>query len=521
MTTAADRRPVVVSLTPLPLSADSRTLKQVVSVHRLGFRSIVLEGQKSQLARADVPIELISSLETPKASPVEVRQIEVRQSAHETASSAPCPDCAPNPHRGAALLKLRDSRLGSFLRPLPGMRAIARVLVPGLDRLNSAIVSARKSGAIVAFTKIAFRGVIDAIIGTLKRVAGLAANQLPAWAFYHPTLFVRHLGTYLNRYVFSVLAVTPRADIYYLHAFYQFPAVWILCLRYRAKMIYDAHDFYSQLEDDGSLSSFWKNWVLPFERFVERLCVRFADDVVTVNDGIADLMRKRFGRDPIILRNAHDPRLDRAPAGTIREAIGLPADAFLVVSIGNWKPGMAMAQMFDALSKLPRKVHLAFLGAGYPPLDEAINSRGIDGRVHVVPPVLPQEVVPFIKSADASVVLYYGKSINYQNALPNRFFQSIAAKLPLVYPDLTEMRRLADRYQVGLLADPQHPDQIEAALRVLIDNPEQRIALRKNLDLASGELCWEREERVLRALLHQHLGIADESCSETTKAAVH
>jgi hypothetical protein len=123
--------------------------------------------------------------------------------------------------------------------------------------------------------------------------------------------------------------------------------------------------------------------------------------------------------------------------------------------------------------------------------------------------VLPQEVVPFIASADASVVLYFGKSVNYQNALPNRFFQSIAAKLPLVYPDLNEIRRLADRYGVGIKADPQKPAEIESAIRALIEDNHRRDEIRKNLLVASRELCWEGEEQVLRGLLNRHLGRAE------------
>jgi glycosyltransferase involved in cell wall biosynthesis len=334
----------------------------------------------------------------------------------------------------------------------------------------------------------------------------------------HLRAFAQHLAKYFNQYLFQILFVAPRADIYYLHAFYQFPAVYVLCLWHRAKMIYDAHDFYSHMDDD--VSSYWRNWVMPFERAVERACVWFADDVVTVNEGIAALMRERFGCEPVILRNVHDFRLDRPPSRTIREAIGLPPGAFLVVSIGNWKMGMAMQEMFDALAQLPEHVHLAFLGAGYPSLDAAVESRGIDGRVHVVRPVLPQEVVPFIASADASVVLYFGGSPDYENALPNRFFQSIAAEVPLVYPNLNEIRRLADRYGMGIMANPQNPDEIKSALQVLIEDDDRRTAIRRNLRQANLELCWEHEERVLKVLLNRHLGRAGAPVSAVKDKAV-
>ena len=50
----------VVSVTPLALDADSRTLKEAVSLSRTGMRSIVVELKGSTESWADVPIEVIS-----------------------------------------------------------------------------------------------------------------------------------------------------------------------------------------------------------------------------------------------------------------------------------------------------------------------------------------------------------------------------------------------------------------------------------------------------------------------------
>ena len=542
-----DRRPVIVSLTPLPLSADSRTLKQVTSVARFGFKSVVIEGRPSRFAQEAVPFDVISvgagrssqsrAVEAAPAVPPEVISVgpgdNVRSSADEAAQPGTVEEKPADPHAGAAgnvqsLSILRRSPFGQLVvRRIPGSRRAARVfqrcLYQAIASLRGANQSTEQPSAkeIVLALPYALSHLVKEIVALLRaKLLSRIANRRILSVIRYVRAFALHLAEYLNQYLFQVLLVAPRADIYYLHAFYQFPAVFVLCLWHRAKMIYDAHDFYSQMEDDANVSFFWKNCVMPFERVVERACVWFADDVVTVNEGIAALMRERFGCEPVILRNVHDLRLDKQPSRTIREVIGLPPDAFLVVSIGNWKIAMAMQEMFDALAGLPKHVHLAFLGAGYPSLDEAVASRGIDGRVHVVRPVLPQEVVPFIASADASVVLYFDGSPNYQNALPNRFFQSIAAELPLVYPNLNEIRRLADRFGVGIMANPQDPTEIRSALKVLIEDDERRSAIRKNLRLANLELCWEHEERVLKILLNRHLGKAGAPVSAVEDKAV-
>jgi glycosyltransferase involved in cell wall biosynthesis len=482
-----DRKPVIVSLTPLPLSADSRTLKQVTSVHRFGFKSIVVEGRESLFAAGTVPFDVISVHPRDKPGDGTMAETDVGESSASSLVEA------------RAIVD-RSSGLMSFarfvFRYIPGSRKLAYLVVSTLER---AIAERRW------VSKVSGRVSAREIIGARPRTTLLLMVHMTASLAASPLAFARHLRGYLREHFFRVLSVTPRADLYYLHAFYQFPAVWILCRRYGAKLIYDAHDFYLHQLDDPGVSSYWKKWVIPFERIIERACIRSAVDVVTVNEGIASLMRGQFGCEPQILRNVHDFRLDRQPARTIREAIGLPPSAFLVVSIGNYKSGIALEPMLDALAALPSHVHLAFLGGGYPALVEAMASRGIDGRVHLMGRVLPQEVVPFAASADASILLYFSRTPNYPNALPNGFFQSIAAGLPLVYPNLDQISRLAKRYEVGIMADPQNAAEIKAALLTLLEDGERRSALRRNLCVAGRELCWEREEQILKRILDLHL----------------
>ncbi|MBR1244190.1 glycosyltransferase [Bradyrhizobium sp. AUGA SZCCT0274] len=497
----ADRRPIVVSLTPLPLSADSRTLKQVTSVHRFGFKSIVIEGRPSHFATEALSFEVITvhpPENTGGASALVMNDIgggSDKPVFHET--------------RSVPQLSQQFPIVRSIVRLVPGSRKLVRGLA---FRLERAIAARRMVGD--NSDRISVSETIGALPRATRIVIADFAKYLLSFVALHPLAFirhwrafVRHWRTYLREHVFRVFSVTPRADLYYLHAFYQFPAVWILSRWYGAKLIYDAHDFYLHQLDDPGVSSYWKKWVIPFERIIERVCVWSADEVVTVNDGIASLMRKQFGCEALITRNVHDFRLDHQPARSIRETIGLSPSEFLVVSIGNYKSGIILEPVLDALQSLPGHVHLAFLGGGYPALDDAAALRGLTGRVHLMGRVLPQEVVPFARSADAAILLYFGRTPNYPNALPNGLFQSIAAELPLVYPNLEQIRRLAERYGVGIMADPQKPAEIEAALRSLLEDGELRTVLRNNLRVAERELCWEREEQVLKKLLCSHLNM--------------
>jgi glycosyltransferase involved in cell wall biosynthesis len=120
--------------------------------------------------------------------------------------------------------------------------------------------------------------------------------------------------------------------------------------------------------------------------------------------------------------------------------------------------------------------------------------------VHFVAPVPARELPAFVASADAAAVLYVPTSDNIANALPNGFFVAVAAALPLLYPELPEIRRLADRYELGVPIEPRDPSSIADGIRRLLDR-QVRARYRANAEAATAELSWEHEERKLAEIL--------------------
>ena len=486
---------VVASVTPLAVRADSRTFKQAASLSRLGYRSIVVEAFPSGFASAELPFELTSVVSRPSAPKPDQSHSSLSPEAQPssvTERNGP-PSASPR-HSGAWTSTLR-ARIGKFLWKLPA----SRYWRPLASRLLRFAQAARRLCAVPL------------------RLARRAKSRFIG-ATAHPFQFAWHLRDYTRRYFIGTNTALPDASLYYLHAFYQFPAVYWRSRFGRVPFIYDAHDFYSQLEDDATISSYWRRWVMPFELLVERLCVRRAAAVVTVNDGIAQLMRERFGCEPIIIRNAHDSRLDVDVDQTIREVIGLREDEFLIVSVGNWKPGMAIEEAIKAIGSLPARYHLAFLGGGFPCYGALAGAHGAPGRVHVLSPVAPNQVVPFIRTANAAIVLYYETSVDYLYSLPNRFFQPIAAGVPLLYPPLPEIRRLAERYGVGVMINPKDPVEIADGARKLAEDAPLLNSPKAGLVKAKEELTWQHEEVELANIVTKLIGPPDEDkCASTSR----
>ncbi|CAA7618763.1 hypothetical protein MTBLM5_280021 [Magnetospirillum sp. LM-5] len=316
---------------------------------------------------------------------------------------------------------------------------------------------------------------------------------------------IMHLAIMLGGYFvvrpLQGLARAPRGELYYLHEYRMFPLVRLLQILRPAPIIYDAHDFYPEVWRARELSTFWRRCFLPLLSSWEGWVARRADRVVMVGSGVADLFEATYGVRPEILRNAHDSRLERAPARSLREMVGLDDSSLLLVTVGNRKPGQAVDEAIEALNRLPSHVHLAFVGRFYDDAVATARRLGVADRVHAVGPVAPEEVVPFIRSADAALILYWPETGNYRNILPNGFFQSVSANLPLLWPALPELERIIETRQVGRRIDPLDPASIALNVQWLIDNRPAMGHIRQELALLADAVGWEREEQRLGSLV--------------------
>lgn len=296
-------------------------------------------------------------------------------------------------------------------------------------------------------------------------------------------------------------AALPDADLYYLTFFWQFPAVERKCRETGASYIYDANDAY---------------WLWPGYRWypalfraylkrVERRCIRGADGFVTVSEGVADLLERRYGRRPDVIRNVHDLRMDEPSQVDIRAAGGVSAEDFLVAIVGNEKPSDAVDEALRALPLVDERIHLALLGAGYEKHLPLARELGVEDRVHLHAPVPPTEVTAAITSADTVLVNTRSSDVHV-HALPTRLFSAVAAGLPVLYPEsLPEVAALCRDLGLGVAVDAEDPESVARGIRELADEPGREAEARSGAERARGELSWESEERLLADVVDRAL----------------
>jgi glycosyltransferase involved in cell wall biosynthesis len=254
-----------------------------------------------------------------------------------------------------------------------------------------------------------------------------------------------------------------------------------------ARVVYDLRDLYSAEWEGAPPSRVRRRGIAQ-----EADAVRRADVRITVCGGLARLVAERYGLPaPHVVRNCRDPVPIDAAGADVRSTLGLEASTPLLVHSGHSERGRALDELVDIVRALPA-VHLALLGQqeGAAAVHRTVAERSLGARVHILP-ALPAPAVPaFLRSADAAVIYLHPVSLNMRYALPNKFFEAVAAGLPLAVSDGEEFRPLVERYGLGALFDAGDAPAAVAAVRtVLRDKPRYQAAARR----AAEQLSWQRE----------------------------
>lgn len=263
------------------------------------------------------------------------------------------------------------------------------------------------------------------------------------------------------------------------------------------RTVYDSRDLYVDARSLSGMAAPWK-WLLGG---LERRWARRCDAVLTVNDGYARILARRFGiATPPVVRNT-PARYVRPtpPPDLLRERLGLPPTVPVVLYQGGLMSERGIEQGMEAILHVPDAV-LVLMGFGSGSeeiLRLAREPRYVD-RVRAVEPAQPSELLDWTASSDVMLMAIQPTTLNHRYTTPNKLWEAIAAGVPVVASDLPGMAPIVRERGCGELVDPTEPADIARGIRAILDLPrDRRDALRDRCLAAAETYSWERQTETL------------------------
>jgi glycosyltransferase involved in cell wall biosynthesis len=291
------------------------------------------------------------------------------------------------------------------------------------------------------------------------------------------------------------LAVQENADVYHFHD----PELMIpgLLLKRRGKkVIWDAHEHYpNSILDKYYLAKPLRRFLSKTFDLWERLVVRFFDYVIYTTPLVGQryqTMKVRSGpveNYPILKLSEVFPR-DPQPR---------------ILYLGGMARIRGLVEVIEAFA-LVAKDHpgweLCLVGLCRPASFEQ-ELKDLAARLGVAANVKFVAWVPYEEkerlSAQASMgIITYLPYPNNTSCLPNKLFDYMLMRLPVVASSFPLYRDVVEAHRCGLTVDPAQPREIARAMAYLIEHPQEARQMGENGRRAVLEQYnWEKESRKL------------------------
>ena len=283
------------------------------------------------------------------------------------------------------------------------------------------------------------------------------------------------------------------ADIYHSHEAYPLPACFLAAKLRGKKLIYDAHELY---QEDGWLST----------ATLERLFVHKANAVINVNGARAAVLQRRYGlKNQVIVMNCPSKKVP-AKSERLRQMLDISADDFVVIYHGGFYPKeRALDELIRAVPLLPPNVRVVILGFDSKGVSKLlrnlVSELGLVGRVYILDPIPPSELVEFATGADIGVIPQVLVSDNQRFANPNKLFEYMASQLAVVATDTPTVTAIVRGFGIGEIFTEPRAEYIALAIMKLIDDRSYLQSCKDASRHAAEEVFfWEKEEEKLLGL---------------------
>lgn len=256
------------------------------------------------------------------------------------------------------------------------------------------------------------------------------------------------------------------------------------------RLMWDSHELFPEVPEIAHKPFVRRAWWQIQDLCVP--CLRPGDICVTVCQSIADILRERYGRRFLVVRNA--PARDRLEAVAEAQRDGRATRPFTLLYQGAVNMGRGVEEAIEALAELPG-CRLVVVGDG----DVLGAARrlavrvGVADRVEFVGRVAFGRLPAYMADADMGLVMLRDLCLNYRYALPNRVFDFIGAGLPILAYRLPEIEKIVEDEDVGMCIERLAAKDLAEAVRLVMSRPEMLERWRGNMLRLAPSLTWEAE----------------------------
>ncbi len=285
-----------------------------------------------------------------------------------------------------------------------------------------------------------------------------------------------------------------KADIFLANDVDVLPANFFAARIRKKPLVFDSHELFSEVPELTNRKKVKAVWQKIEDYFIPKL-----ENCYTVCQSIADFYQKKYNVKFEVVRNIPFAKQE---ISTPKTPVALP-DGKIILYQGTVNIGRGLELIIEAMQDV--EANLVVIGGGDVKEKLEQQAKKVNSRNNIIflGRVPFEQLGYYTKMADVGISIEENLGLNYYYALPNKLFDYINAKIPVLVSDFPEMRRIIEDYGIGKILKERTPKYLAAVLIEMIGDEEQIKGWKMNLEKAKQELTWENEKEKLISVFNK------------------
>ncbi len=252
------------------------------------------------------------------------------------------------------------------------------------------------------------------------------------------------------------------------------------------KLIFDAHELFPEVPELQHRPFVKRIWELIENSIFPHLQYSY-----TVCDSIADYYKHKYNIDMKVVRNV--PYYEQYSVDNVEVK-----SEKIILYQGAINVGRGLEWVIDAIPLIDN-AKLVIIGDGdiKNELIKKVELANLTQRVLFVDKMLPEHLKEYTKQATIGLCLLENTGLSYYYSLPNRIFDYIQARIPILATSFPEISKIVGNYKTGILINHYEPEYLADTINQMLKSPYPTNHFK---ELAT-QFCWENEQKILLSIL--------------------
>ena len=280
--------------------------------------------------------------------------------------------------------------------------------------------------------------------------------------------------------------IANKIGVINVHALALLPIGVILKLLFNAKLIYDAHELETEVENLGGLKK-------TLCKFLEKRLICKVDATFVVSESIACWYREHYvSCNPVVVLNV-PIWTETTHSRYFHDYFNfLPTDKVFLYQ-GNLGLGRGielLIKTFEAYKKPEAK--LVFMGYG--PLLNTVNEASqLNKNIFFHPAVSPNVLLQYTAAADVGLSIIEETCLSYSYCMPNKLFEYAMSGVPVIVSNRIEMASFVNANSCGWILDEETTESLSKLINKAIKCELTKIGQKGRK--ATKAVAWDVQEQ--------------------------